>query len=82
MKRKILCIGLISIFILSTFTSASALFIKNEKLVFKFSEGYKQFLDSAKTEREAVDVILEMVKENNFKSENSMQTILNSTNKE
>ncbi len=41
---------------------------KNEQSkTFKFAEGYKAFLDNAKTEREAVATILEMAREKGFK---------------
>lgn len=54
MKKKILCIGLISIFILSTFTSASALFIKNEKLVLSVNENIE-------TNENIIDLTVEFV---------------------
>ncbi|QTA89215.1 aminopeptidase [Desulfonema magnum] len=42
---------------------------KNEKdKVFKFAEAYKTFLDTSKTEREAVSTILEMAQKNGFEN--------------
>ena len=37
------------------------------KECFKFAEGYKKFLDEAKTEREACEIIVEMAKKEGFK---------------
>ena len=34
--------------------------------IFEYAEGYKKFLDEAKTEREAVSVLIRMAKENGF----------------
>ena len=39
---------------------------REKKKVFEFGEEYKRFLDQAKTEREAVDVILEMAMKKGF----------------
>ena len=37
------------------------------KDVFKFAENYKTFLDSSKTEREAVSYVLKLAKQKGFK---------------
>ena len=39
---------------------------KERKEIFEYAEGYKQFLDDAKTEREACDVSVKMAKEKGF----------------
>ena len=40
----------------------------NEKKAFDFAEAYKKFLDRAKTEREAIDEIEKIAKQNKFKN--------------
>ncbi len=40
---------------------------KLEKEIFSFAEGYKDFLDASKTEREAVDNIVKIAKKHGFK---------------
>lgn len=40
---------------------------KTEKEVFDYCEGYKNFLDTAKTEREAVSTAIQLAKQNGFK---------------
>ncbi|MDP2709452.1 MAG: aminopeptidase [bacterium] len=48
---------------------------KTTKQAFAFAEGYKQFLNQAKTEREAVAAALELAKQNDFKDMNGVKSL-------
>ena len=48
---------------------------KNTKDVMKFSEGYKSFLTSSKTEREAVKNTIALAKKNGFKDINTVKSL-------
>jgi aspartyl aminopeptidase len=47
---------------------------KKKKQVMKFSEGYKEFLDNCKTEREAVNFMVAILKEKGFKPIDSVKS--------
>ena len=39
---------------------------KQKSQVFKFSDGYKKYIDAAKTEREFVEITIEKLEKNGF----------------
>jgi aspartyl aminopeptidase len=51
----------------STKSAAKVFSEEKKKEAFAFAEGYKSFLDAAKTEREAVDFALDLAKANGYK---------------